>query len=181
MIKHTLAAVSLVVLAASPALAQSTAPMNAERNQSTKPMNAQIDSNRVNLSATTTNLTFLNEQSASEWRSSNLVGAKVVGANKQNIGEINEVLIDNSGVVKAVIIGVGGFLGVGEKDVAVPFSALQVSRKLGSEDIDQVTVNYSKDQLSQAPSFKYLSARDATNARQSTGESPATNNNMPRR
>ena len=46
------------------------------------------------------------------------------GANNENIGEINDVLINRNGQVVAVIIGVGGFLGIGEKDVAVPMSML---------------------------------------------------------
>jgi hypothetical protein len=173
MLKHTLAAVSLTVLAASPALAQSSPTQNMQKN-----MDATNPTATTSITAPSS---FLNQQTANEWRSSDLVGTKVVGAGNENIGEIEDVLIDNGGMVKAVVIGVGGFLGVGEKDVAVPFSALQVSRKVGSEDIERVTVSYTKDQLNQAPSFKYLSARDATNARQSTGQSPATNNNMPKR
>ncbi|MFL5132390.1 MAG: PRC-barrel domain-containing protein [Microvirga sp.] len=59
-----------------------------------------------------------------QFRSTNLRGTRVYGANNENIGEINDVLINRSGQVVAVIIGVGGFLGIGEKDVAVPMSML---------------------------------------------------------
>jgi sporulation protein YlmC with PRC-barrel domain len=59
-----------------------------------------------------------------QFRSTNLRGTRVYGANNENIGEINDVLINRSGQVAAVIIGVGGFLGIGEKDVAVPMSML---------------------------------------------------------
>ena len=59
-----------------------------------------------------------------QFRSSNLRGTRVYGANNENIGEINDVLINRSGQVVAVIIGVGGFLGLGAKDVAVPMSTL---------------------------------------------------------
>jgi hypothetical protein len=48
-----------------------------------------------------------------------------VSANNETIGDVNDVLIDRSGTAQAIVIGVGGFLGVGEKDVAVPFSALE--------------------------------------------------------
>ena len=59
-----------------------------------------------------------------QFRSTNLRGTRVYGANNENIGEINDVLISRTGKVAAVIIGVGGFLGIGEKDVAVPMSML---------------------------------------------------------
>lgn len=57
---------------------------------------------------------------------SNLTGSTVYGANAENIGSIKDVLIDRSGNVAAVVVGVGGFLGIGEKNVAIPFSALDV-------------------------------------------------------
>ena len=45
------------------------------------------------------------------------------------IGGVDDILIDKEGRVTAVIIGVGGFLGMGEKDVAVPFSSVRASEK----------------------------------------------------
>jgi len=67
---------------------------------------------------------FLEMRRPDQFRSTNLRGTRVYGANNENIGEINDVLISRSGQVAAVIIGVGGFLGIGEKDVAVPMSML---------------------------------------------------------
>jgi len=58
--------------------------------------------------------------------SSDLSGTTVYGMNNENIGEINDMLMDRDGRVTAVIIGVGGFLGIGEKDVAVPFETLEI-------------------------------------------------------
>jgi putative membrane protein len=58
---------------------------------------------------------------------SSLRGVKVYGSNDESIGDINDVLIDRTGKVSAIIVGVGGFLGLGEKDVAVPFEALEVA------------------------------------------------------
>jgi len=67
---------------------------------------------------------FLEYRQPDQFRSTNLRGTRVYGANNENIGEINDVLINRSGHVVAVLIGVGGFLGIGEKDVAVPMSML---------------------------------------------------------
>ncbi|MFD0466181.1 PRC-barrel domain-containing protein [Microvirga aerilata] len=52
-------------------------------------------------------------------------GVNVYNDRNENIGDINEVLIDRQGKVEAVVIGVGGFLGIGDRNVAVPFNALR--------------------------------------------------------
>jgi len=67
----------------------------------------------------------MTEQSLSQWRASKLVGVDVYGADNQRIGDINEVLLNKDGMAEAVVIGVGGFLGIGEKNVAVPFKSLE--------------------------------------------------------
>jgi len=72
---------------------------------------------------------------------------------KENkVGEIDDVLIDKDGRITALIIGVGGFLGVGEKDVAVPFSAVKGTKK---NDKWWLTLSESKDSLKKATGFKY--------------------------
>jgi sporulation protein YlmC with PRC-barrel domain len=68
---------------------------------------------------------FVTEQSQNEFRGSKLVGLNVYGSDNQKIGDINEILLDKSGNAKAAVIGVGGFLGIGEKNVAVEFSSLE--------------------------------------------------------
>src|SRR4051812_39913810 len=68
---------------------------------------------------------FLTQESADQWRGSKLVGLTVYGPNNERIGDINEVLVDRNGKVDAIVIGAGGFLGIGEKDVALPFSQVK--------------------------------------------------------
>ncbi len=102
--------------------------------------------------------TFIQQQQATDWRSSKLVGAGVYGADNTKIGDVNDVLIGSDGNVRAIVIGVGGFLGVGEKDIAIPFNGLSVQRKAGSASIDKITVGYNKDQLQNAPKFAYYQA-----------------------
>jgi len=75
--------------------------------------------------ATTAAGHFVSEQTANEWRASKLIGVNVYGADNARIGDINEILVDRNGNAKAVVIGVGGFLGIGEKNVAVAYSALE--------------------------------------------------------
>jgi sporulation protein YlmC with PRC-barrel domain len=59
------------------------------------------------------------------WRASQLDGVDIYNNNNEKIGDISDVLVDQSGKVEAVVIGVGGFLGIGERNVAVPFNALK--------------------------------------------------------
>jgi sporulation protein YlmC with PRC-barrel domain len=59
------------------------------------------------------------------WRSSKMVGLSVYNDNNESIGSVYELLADKSGNIKAVVIGVGGFLGVGEHLVAVPFDKVK--------------------------------------------------------
>ena len=69
------------------------------------------------------------------------------------IGEIEDVLVDRSGKATGLIIGVGGFLGAGEKDVAVPFNAVQVTNKNNNKWY--LVMNTTKDALKNAKGFKY--------------------------
>jgi hypothetical protein len=64
-------------------------------------------------------------QSSSEWRSSKVVGLYVYNDANERLGSINELLMDSSGKVAKAVIGVGGFLGIGEQDVAVNFDQLK--------------------------------------------------------
>ena len=111
---------------------------------------------------------FMHQQNASEWRSSKLIGASIYGPDNKSIGDINDVLIGNDGRVTAVVVGVGGFLGVGEKNVALPFQALDVERKADGTSIDKITVSYTKEQLKNAPQFAYYKPGQL----ETTGESP---------
>jgi sporulation protein YlmC with PRC-barrel domain len=69
------------------------------------------------------------------------------------IGEIMDVLIDKSGKITALIVGVGGFLGMGEKDVAVPFDAVKTTTKDNNKWY--LVMNSTKDALKSAKGFKY--------------------------
>jgi sporulation protein YlmC with PRC-barrel domain len=72
------------------------------------------------------------------------------------IGEISDVLVSKSGNVEAFIVSVGGFLGIGQKDVAVPFSAVRATEKNGTW---YLTMNATKDALKQARGYTYDKAK----------------------
>jgi sporulation protein YlmC with PRC-barrel domain len=60
-----------------------------------------------------------------DWRASKVVGLSVYNENNESVGSINDLLTDKNGNIKAVVIGVGGFLGVGEHLVAIPFEKIK--------------------------------------------------------
>ena len=84
------------------------------------------------------------------------------------IGEIEDVLVDRDGKINAAIVGVGGFLGIGEKHVAVPFNAVQVTTKDNNKWY--LRMNTTKDALKSAKGFKY----DRTNMAWMLEDAPAT-------
>jgi sporulation protein YlmC with PRC-barrel domain len=87
-------------------------------------------------------------------------GTTVTNFYKQNvydpsdskIGDVDDMLIDKEGRVTALIIGVGGFLGMGEKNVAIPFSDVRASEKNNKW---YLVLNTTKDALKGAPGFTY--------------------------
>jgi sporulation protein YlmC with PRC-barrel domain len=76
----------------------------------------------------------------------------VYDTHDNKIGDVNDVLLDKSGQVSAVILGVGGLLGIGEKDVAVPFNAIQVTEKSGNR---YLVMDASKEALQAATGYSY--------------------------
>jgi sporulation protein YlmC with PRC-barrel domain len=76
----------------------------------------------------------------------------VYDPSNNKIGDIKDVLLSQDGRVNALIIGVGGFLGMGEKDVAIPFSAVKRTTKDGKA---YLTLDTTKDALKGAPGLKY--------------------------
>ena len=69
--------------------------------------------------------TMSQTNSAGEWRASKLVGVDVYNEQNDKVGDINEILLDHSGKVAGVVIGVGGFLGMGEHDVLISFDQIK--------------------------------------------------------
>ena len=67
---------------------------------------------------------FIIAQQQDQMVASNLMDANVIGADNESIGEVEDLLLDRQGRVVGVAVGVGGFLGIGEKDVAIPADAL---------------------------------------------------------
>jgi PRC-barrel domain len=68
---------------------------------------------------------FVKQQATDQWRAPKLVGVSVYCPDDKKLGSIDDVLVDHNGAVQIIVIGVGGFLGLGTKDVAVPFKEMR--------------------------------------------------------
>jgi sporulation protein YlmC with PRC-barrel domain len=158
MLKRTLTAAAFAAVLALPAYAQMSGTNPSSTPSAAAPA-PKASNPHTNGSA---QAGFLQQQDQGQWRSSKLVGASVYGPDNKSIGSIDDLIVDRKGGIKAAVIGVGGFLGVGQKDVAVPFSALKIERKANSSSIDKITVTYTKDQLSNAPKFAYFQVQSNT-------------------
>ena len=77
------------------------------------------------------------------------------GKDWDDIGEVNNLIVSRDGTVNAVVVGVGGFLGIGEKNVALKMGQLKFLKKAGDDADDYfIVVNSSKERLEKAPEYK---------------------------
>ena len=127
---------------------------------------------------------FVTAQRADQWVFTKFKGTDVVGSDNANIGAVNDLLIDQNGKIAGVIVGVGGFLSIGAKNIAIDMSAFDIvpAGAGGNDNIDasaaktndpssvKLKVAWTKDQLKEAPDFEYYKPP----ARTVTTPSPAT-------
>lgn len=102
----------------------------------------------------------------------NFYKQNVYDKSDKKIGQILDVLVGEDGKINALVIGAGGFLGMGKRDVVVPFSAVQVTKK---DNKPYLVMDTTKDALKAAPGFAY--DRTATTwkreERKTEGSSPS--------
>lgn len=130
--KRLLAVAAMAPMMAFPAVAQD----NGAAQMRAAPAGAQTTDNHISASA--------------------LLDESVVNANNDAIGDINDVLLDRNGKVASVIVGVGGFLGMGEKDVALSFDQLKFTNN-GNDLV--VTSDATKETLQAAPAYEKQTVR----------------------
>ncbi len=94
---------------------------------------------------------FVAAPAADDWVASRLIGSTIYGVNDESLGDINDVVATKDGQVKAIVIGVGGFLGIGEKSVAVAPSALE---RVADGNSWKYRLATTKEELTAAPEFK---------------------------
>jgi hypothetical protein len=118
--------------------------------------------------AATADSQFITTQSAQQQLASAWIGKSVYNTSDENLGDINDMLIGANGQIEGVVLGVGGFLGLGQKNVAVPFDA--VTANTDADGRVKLTANLTKDQLDAAPDFMSLADQQV----KARSEAPAT-------
>ena len=84
-------------------------------------------STATTVTSTTTTVTATNwmtQEATGQWRTSKMIGLNVFNNSNEKIGAISELIVDRSGKLQAAVVGAGGFLGLGERDVAVPYDQI---------------------------------------------------------
>ena len=133
---------------------------------------------------------FVAAQSADQWVFTKFKGTDVLGSDNARVGSVDDLLFDKNGKILGVVVGVGGFLGIGVKDVAIDMSAFDVvPAEIGSSDRNEAAarnsndptsvklkVSWTKDQLKDAPDFQYFKSA----VRAATNPPPTTTGAAPR-
>jgi hypothetical protein len=150
MMNRILVIAAAAAFAAAPALAQKTAAKKSAPPPPAAPT-----------------LHYIGKDTPDLWRTTEIRGVDVYNDHDEKIGSVDDVLLDQHGNVKVVVIGVGGFLGIGEHNIAVAFNDLHWQMKTSAPaDGQKVAQNtkyperailsgVTKDQLMKAPEFKY--------------------------
>jgi hypothetical protein len=141
-------------------------------------------------SASASEAKFITSQGADQWVFTKFRGSDVLGPDNGRIGSVSDLLFDGTGKIIGVVVGVGGFLGLGAKKVAIDMSAFNaVPADSGSNDSKsppagnpnapnnvKLKVAWTKDQLQDAPDFQYYEPPGRT----ASTPSPATTGSAPR-
>ncbi|ANW00875.1 PRC-barrel domain-containing protein [Bradyrhizobium icense] len=148
--------------AAAPTTTQGQGQGSATQAQSNK---AQEDASpgirSVDQATASLRMTFYAVQPA-DMRASKLIGTNVYNLTNENVGEVEDLIIDNGKTVKAVIISVGGFLGIGDRNIAVQPGSVVLSEK--SDGSARVVINTTKEDLKNAPAFNFADVDKAGSA-----------------
>ncbi len=150
----------------------SAAPAKPGASDGMKPDGAKSDMSKPGASMSgSTN--FISAQNQDQLLASKFKGSNVEGANNEKIGDVSDILFTKDGKIEAYIVSVGGFLGVGAKEVALAPSSVQMSKD--DKDNIKLKVSLNKDQLAQAPDFQqYKSQRSTTGVGALTGSSSSS-------
>jgi len=160
-----------------------TMPSATDQNsaQTTTTTPSTTDKNTAQTTTTTTTqsgasgLTVSGIDANNVMMASNMIGTTVYSTNNENVGDINDIIIGKDGRVEGVVIGVGGFLGLGEKDVLIPLDRIQFSRD--DNNNQRLVIASTKQDLENAPAFdrtRFMTGSSTTTTTTGTGTTTTT-------
>jgi sporulation protein YlmC with PRC-barrel domain len=117
--------------------------------------------------ATAAKAQAITEQKPDQLLASKFKGTDVMGNNNEKIGDVSDILFDKDGKVLAYVVGVGGFLGIGSKDVALSPASFQIMPATDKESM-KLKLSMTKDELKSTAEFKPHKETTST-----TGQSPS--------
>ena len=155
-----------------PAATKSTPPAAAKATPSTNGSASSSDAAKFNPSTDKSAATkpdknagkpnFVMSQKPDQFLASNFKGTDVMGSGNKKIGDVSDILFDKDGKIEAYVISIGGFLGMGAKEVALPPSAFQVEQGKKGES-PKLRLSMTQKQLKEAQNFKpYSPPKPAT-------------------
>jgi len=113
---------------------------------------------------------IINSQKPDQFLASKFKGTDVIGPDNEKIGDVTDILFDKNGKIEAFVVGVGGFLGMGAKEVALAPSSFQFAPGDKSKnESDKLKLSMTKDQLKQAANFEPYNPPRATTGMGSPG------------
>jgi hypothetical protein len=166
MLSKIMAAAAVSALALTSAMAQtSTSPSSSSPSSSSPPAAAVPATPAPSASASTSGkASFVTTQTPDQWLASKFKGTDVIGTDDKKIGDVSDILFDKDKKVVAYIVGVGGFLGIGAKDVALDPAAFQPVPGKDATDF-KLRLSMTKDELKDAPAFEpYHAPRPAVSS-----------------
>lgn len=115
---------------------------------------------------------YLTEQGADQISANSYIGQSVYTGENESIGEVNDLIMKKDGGLVAAVIGVGGFIGIGEKNVAVPMDKITAAQNTQDGSL-KLTTSETANSLKAAPEFKTLQALAAEKAPAPSGTMPS--------
>jgi sporulation protein YlmC with PRC-barrel domain len=146
----------VITLGAGSLLAQPAADPNIDREQQSTQRagqpGSQLGAERDNARdhSLMQNRGYLASAPANGMQSSDLIGAEVRTTGDEDVGPVDDLIIDENGQIVAIVVGVGGFLGLGEKKVAIGWDDVTMS---GSNDEHELRIEATREELTSAPEF----------------------------
>jgi sporulation protein YlmC with PRC-barrel domain len=122
----------------------------------------------------TGNAAYLTQQSQTQVSANDYIGKSIYNTGDESIGDVNDLIMEDNGGIVAAVVGVGGFLGIGEKDVALPIDKITMARDAKNNEV-RLTTTETAEALKAAPEFKTLDdVKSGTDATTTSSTSPAT-------
>ncbi len=144
------ASVAALVLAG---MAQAVAQTAPPADNTTPPAKIEVTPPKVEMKTAPAAGKTQAQQGADDWRTSKVVGLNVYNVKNEKIGDINDLILSPDGKALHAIVGVGGFLGINEKNVAVPFGDLKLTRK--DDGSIHAMFDSTKESLQSAPNYVF--------------------------